>query len=145
MSQKIIPLNGPKTGALPAEHDFRLLVESVQDYAIFMLDVTGHIVSWNIGAERIKGYRSEEILGQHFSRFYTREARESGWPERELELAKAEGRFTDEGWRVRKDGSTFWASVVITALHNPDGTLRGLAKVTRDSTERRALEERTQD
>lgn len=149
MSQKIIPLNGPKTGAaLPirgAEHDFRLLVESVQDYAILMLDVTGRIVTWNIGAERIKGYRSEEILGQHFSRFYTREARESGWPERELELAKTEGRFTDEGWRVRKDGSTFWASVVITALHDPDGTLRGFAKVTRDLTERRTLEKRTQE
>lgn len=147
MAQNIIPMTTSpvESPSHKGEDNFRLLVESVQDYAILMLDPTGHIISWNVGAERIKGYRSTEIIGQHFSRFYTREAVESGWPDRELELAKAEGRFTDEGWRVRKDGTTFWASVVITALRAPDGTLLGFAKVTRDLTERRTLEERTQE
>jgi PAS domain S-box-containing protein len=127
------------------EDNFRLLVESVQDYAILLLDPNGIISTWNIGAERIKGYKADEIIGQHFSKFYTREAKESGWPDRELEMAAVQGRFTDEGWRVRKDGTSFWASVVITALHGPDGKLKGFAKVTRDLTERRALEERTQE
>ena len=97
------------------------------------------------GAERIKGYSSSEIIGQHFSRFYSHEAKESGWPQRELEIASAMGRFADEGWRVRKDGTQFWASVVITALRLDSGELRGFSKVTRDLTERRALEERTQE
>jgi PAS domain S-box-containing protein len=126
------------------EEIFRLLVEGVQDYAIFLLDSEGTVRTWNIGAERLKGYKAEEIIGQHFSCFYPGEARESHWPERELEIAAKEGRFSDEGWRIKKDGSTFWASVVITALHSADGELRGFSKVTRDLTERRNLEERTQ-
>ncbi len=125
---------------------FRLLVDSVQDYAIFLLNPDGIIMTWNAGAERIKGYKASEIIGESFERFYSRDPRESGWPKRELEIAKSVGRFTDEGWRVRKDGSTFWASVVITALRDPgSGELRGFSKVTRDLTERRALEERTQE
>jgi PAS domain S-box-containing protein len=120
-----------------------LLVESVKDYAIFLLDPEGKVATWNQGAERIKGYQANEIIGQHFSRFYPKEARESRWPDRELEIAAKEGRFADEGLRVRKDGSTFWAYVVITALRDSSGELRGFSKVTRDLTERRALEERT--
>jgi PAS domain S-box-containing protein len=122
---------------------FRLLVEGVKDYAIFLLDSQGRVATWNQGAERIKGYRAKEIIGEHFSRFYLKEAIESKWPERELEIASKEGRFSDEGLRVRKDGSTFWAHVVITALRDEDGTLRGFSKVTRDLTEKRDLEERT--
>jgi PAS domain S-box-containing protein len=113
------------------------MVESVQDYAIFMLDPGGHIVSWNRGAERIKGYREEEILGKHFSIFYTAKDRERNFPGHELVVAAREGRFEDEGWRLRKDGSRFWASVVITALHDEDtDELVGFGKVTRDLTER---------
>lgn len=122
---------------------FRLLVESVKDYAIFLLDPEGRIATWNEGAERIKGYKPDEIIGKHFSVFYPREAQESRWPDRELEIAAREGRFADEGPRIRKDGSTFWANVVITALRGPDGELRGFSKVTRDLTERRTMEERT--
>ena len=122
---------------------FRMLVESVKDYAIFLLDPDGRISTWNEGAERIKGYKAEEIIGQHFSCFYPQEAQESRWPDRELEIASKEGRFVDEGMRVRKDGSTFWANVVITALRDHSGELQGFSKVTRDLTERRALEERT--
>ena len=92
---------------------FRLLVEAVRDYAIFVLDPLGHVLTWNPGAEALKGYRSEEIIGKHFSQFYPEEAVHSGWPERELALAEKEGRFADEGWRLRKDGTTFWASVMI--------------------------------
>ncbi len=126
-----------------ADEIFRLLVDSVKDYAIFLLDPNGRVSTWNQGAERIKGYRAQEIIGEHFSRFYPREAIESKWPDRELEIASKEGRFTDEGLRVRKDGSTFWAYVVITALRDETGTLRGYSKVTRDLSERRDLEERT--
>jgi PAS domain S-box-containing protein len=121
---------------------FRLLVDGVKDYAIFLLDPKGIVATWNQGAERIKGYTAREIIGRHFSVFYPKEAYESGWPDRELEIAGKEGRFVDEGMRVRKDGSTFWASVVITALRDERGELRGFSKVTRDLTERRALEER---
>jgi PAS domain S-box-containing protein len=120
---------------------FRLLVECVKDYAIFMLTPEGRVATWNAGAEAIKGYRAEDIIGQHFSRFYEREAIERGWPEHELAMARATGRFEDEGWRLRKDGSRFWASVVITALHDRTGTLCGFAKVTRDLTARRQVEE----
>ena len=119
---------------------FRLLVEGVKDYAIFMLDPQGRVASWNRGAELIKGYRADEILGRHFSIFYPAEAIARGWPEHELQMAQAEGRFEDEGWRVRKDGSLFWANVVITALYDRDNQLRGFAKVTRDLTERRRVE-----
>lgn len=127
----------------PDDEIFRVLVESVKDYAIFLLDPTGRVATWNQGAERIKGYKGEEIIGQHFSRFYPKDAQESKWPERELEIAGKEGRFADEGLRIRKDGSSFWAHVVITALRDDFGNLRGFSKVTRDLTERRALEERT--
>jgi PAS domain S-box-containing protein len=122
---------------------FRLLVDSVKDYAIFLLDKDGRVATWNQGAERIKGYKANDIVGEHFSRFYPKEARESRWPDRELEIAAKEGRFVDEGLRVRSDGSTFWAYVVITALRDETGELRGFSKVTRDLSERRALEERT--
>ena len=121
---------------------FQLLVESVRDYAIFALDPNGFILSWNAGAERIKGYMADEIVGRHFSVFYPEEARRSGFPDYELEVARAVGRFEDEGWRVRKDGSQFWANVVITALCGDDGRLVGFAKVTRDLTERRLAQQR---
>ena len=121
---------------------FQLLVESVRDYAIFALDPNGIILSWNAGAQRIKGYEAEEILGQHFSVFYPEAARTSGFPQYELEVARAVGRFEDEGWRVRKDGTQFWANVIITALCAEDGTLVGFAKVTRDLTERRLAQQR---
>ena len=124
---------------------FRLLVESVRDYAIFVLDPQGFVLTWNEGARAIKGYTRDEIVGQHFSKFYLPEAVQTGWPTRELELAEKEGRFADEGWRVKKDGSSFWASVIITALRNSEGQLSGFAKVTQDLTERKQLEERTQD
>jgi PAS domain S-box-containing protein len=119
-----------------SEERFRLLVEGAQDYAIFMLDPQGNIASWNTGAERIKGYRAPEIIGQHFSIFYPVEAIEARWPQQELEIAEAEGRFEDEGWRLRKDGSRFWANVVITAVRDENGTLKGFSKITRDLTER---------
>jgi PAS domain S-box-containing protein len=124
-----------------SEARFRLLVETVRDYAIFMLDPTGHVATWNAGAERIKGYRADEIIGRHFSVFYPEERVAEGFPTYELEVAAREGRFEDEGWRIRKDGSRFWANVVITALRNASGELVGFAKVTRDLTERRAAEE----
>ena len=122
-----------------SEERFRLLVEGVQEYAIFMLDVNGMVATWNRGAERIKGYRGDEIIGQHFRKFYPQDAVESGWPDHELKVAAAEGRFVDEGWRVRKDGSKFWAHVTITALRDED-RLRGFAKLTRDLTERKRTE-----
>ena len=125
-----------------SEERFRLMVEGVQDYAIFMLDVDGIVVSWNAGAERIKGYSAEEACGMHFSSFYPPEDVDAGKPGEELRVAAAEGRVEDEGWRVRKDGSRFWAMVVITALRDSSGTLRGFGKVTRDFTERRRYEER---
>ncbi|MFI7419875.1 PAS domain S-box protein [Nonomuraea sp. NPDC049684] len=129
-----------------SEERFRLLVQNVVDYAIFMLDAQGRIVSWNAGAERIKGYHAEEIIGRHFSVFYPPEDVAAGKPAMELEVAVADGRWEEEGWRVRKDGTRFWASVVITALHDDRGELRGFGKVTRDLTERRnvsrALDER---
>jgi PAS domain S-box-containing protein len=120
----------------------RLLVESVQDYAIFALDPEGYILSWNAGAQRFKGYTADEIIGKHFSIFYPQEKIATKFPEYELREAARTGRFEDEGWRLRKDGSRFWASVVITALRDKTGTLVGFAKVTRDLTERRALQER---
>ena len=120
---------------------FRQLVRGVQDYAIFLLDREGHIVSWNRGAELLKGYSAQEIIGRHFSVFYPREAIERRWPEQELKMAAETGRFEDEGWRLRKDASRFWADVVITALRDDEGALRGFSKVTRDLTERRRQEE----
>ncbi|HEV2855762.1 MAG TPA: PAS domain S-box protein [Thermoanaerobaculia bacterium] len=119
---------------------FRLMVEGVRDYAIFMLDPNGYIMTWNAGAERIKGYTAGEIIGHHFSRFYPPDALARRWPEHELKVAKAEGRFEEEGWRLRKDGTPFWANVVITSLYDQEGRLRGFAKVTRDLTERKRIE-----
>ncbi|HEY4306187.1 MAG TPA: PAS domain S-box protein [Gemmatimonadaceae bacterium] len=120
---------------------YRLLVESVRDYAIFALDAKGNVLTWNAGAERFKGYKPHEIIGRHFSTFYTEEDKAAQKPERELEEATAHGRVEDEGWRIRKDGTRFWANVVITALRDPSGELVGFAKVTRDLSERRAASE----
>jgi PAS domain S-box-containing protein len=124
-----------------SEEMFRLLVGSVQEYAIFMLDPDGYITSWNAGARRIKGYEPHEIIGRHFSVFYPDEDRKAHKPERELEIARKSGSVIDEGYRVRKDGTTFWASVTITAVFDSTGVLRGFAKVTRDMTERKRAEE----
>jgi PAS domain S-box-containing protein len=123
----------------------QLLIDSVLDYAIFVLDPTGHILTWNAGAQRLKGWSAEEIIGRSFTNFYPPEVAASGWPQRELEYARRDGRFEDEGWRVRKDGSRFWANVVFTALRAPDGRLVGFAKVTRDLTARRAVEQQARE
>jgi PAS domain S-box-containing protein len=120
---------------------YNTLIRSVRDYAIFILDPSGHITSWNRGAQLIKGYTAEDIIGQHFSRFYPAAAVERGWPDHELNVARNEGRFEDEGWRVRKDGSTFWAHVIITALRDDKGALIGYGKITHDLTERRREQE----
>ncbi|HEY3480248.1 MAG TPA: PAS domain-containing sensor histidine kinase [Streptomyces sp.] len=136
--------NGPteQPGALaPPETVFTLLVTSVLDYGIFMLDPAGHVATWNAGAERIKGYRAEDIIGKHFSVFYPPEDIAARKPHLELESAIADGRLEDEGWRLRKDGSRFWANVVITPLFDKTSELRGFGKVTRDMTERRAAEQ----
>jgi PAS domain S-box-containing protein len=124
-----------------SEERFRLLVDAVQDYAIFMLDVQGYVSSWNTGAERIKGYAVSEIIGKHFSIFYPEEDIRAGKPQRELEIAAKEGRLEDEGWRLRKDGSRFWANVIITAIRNDAGRLIGFGKVTRDYTEKIKINE----
>ncbi|HVW71015.1 MAG TPA: PAS domain S-box protein [Steroidobacteraceae bacterium] len=118
-----------------------LLVETVKDYAVFVLDPQGNVASWNTGARLLNGYRPDEIIGKHFSTFYTDEARQRGWPQHELRMATIEGRFEDEGWRIRKDGSRFWANVVITALRDDGGKLLGFSKITRDLTSRRQSEE----
>ncbi len=141
MTQGALKTSAANRDARSDEIPFRLLVESVPDYAIFMLDADGCILSWNSGARRIKGYDAQDVIGRHFSLFYPREKIQEGWPEHELAVARATGRFEDEGWRVRKDGSRFWANVVISRIDNPDGTLRGFAKVTRDLTDRREHEE----
>ncbi len=131
----------PEAGTRESDERLRLMVEGVKDYAIFMLDPEGYVVTWNAGAERLKGYTAQEIIGQHFSRFYPEEAIDRGWPNEELRRAIADGRIEDEGWRLRKDGTKFWASVIITALRDATGVLRGFGKVTRDLTERRQAEE----
>jgi len=123
-----------------SEDPFRLLVQSIVDYAIYMLDLNGYVTSWNAGAERIKGFQTDEIVGQHFSKFYTDEDREAGLPQTVLETARREGKYEGEGWRVRKDGTRFWASVVVDRINNEDGKLVGFAKITRDMTERREAE-----
>jgi PAS domain S-box-containing protein len=125
-----------------SEQQFRLLVQGVTDYAIYMLDPEGIVSSWNPGAERIKGYSSPEIIGQHFSRFYTEEDRTAGAPQRALETAARAGRFENEAWRIRKDGSRFWAHVVLDAIHADDGAIVGFAKITRDITERKEGEQK---
>jgi PAS domain S-box-containing protein len=144
-SPPTVPIDrGHSIGSNEPSELFRLLVEGVRDYAIFVLDPDGHVLTWNPGAEALKGYRRDEIVGKHFSIFYKPEAVQSGWPDRELLLAQKEGRFSDEGWRVRKDGTSFWASVTISALRSPEGNLTGFAKVTQDLTERRKADERVQ-
>ncbi len=131
---------GRRKGELPLEL-YRLVVDQTTDYAVFVLDIEGRILSWNLGAERIKGYRADEIIGRHFSIFYPREAVDRGWPAHELKVATTDGRFEDDGWRVRKDGSRFWANVVITALRDETGKLVAFSKITRDLSERRLQEE----
>jgi PAS domain S-box-containing protein len=131
----------PEWATLEEQNQFRLLVESVQDYAIFVLDPVGIILSWNPGAERIKGYEAQEVIGKHFSCFYTAEDCQRGKPDLGLKTSAAKGRFEDEGWRLRKDGSKIWASVVITALRDKTGRLLGFGKVTRDLTERKNAED----
>src|SRR5215204_2876935 len=134
------------SGALPDQRAdepaelYRLLVASVRDYAIFALDPHGHVLTWNAGAAHLKGYQPHEIIGRHFSVFYSAEEVAAGKPQMELVVASREGRFEDEGWRVRKDGSLFWANVIVTALRGERGEVVGFAKVTRDLTERRAAE-----
>jgi PAS domain S-box-containing protein len=128
-----------------SEEQFRLLVQGVTDYAIFMLTPDGRVSSWNAGAQRIKGYRPEEIIGEHFSRFYAEEDRRAGVPRTALETAARDGRFEKEGWRIRKDGSKFMASVVIDPIRAPDGTLLGFAKITRDITERKEADRALQE
>ena len=130
---------------LESERRFRILVEGVIDYAIYMLDPSGIIVNWNPGAQRLKGYTADEIVGQHFSKFYSKEDRRTGLPARVLETATREGRYEAEGWRIRKDGSRFWALVIIDAIRNEKGGLEGFAKVTRDVTERRAAQDTLRD
>src|SRR5437762_10379431 len=122
-----------------SERNFRLLVEGVSDYALYMLDPNGVVTSWNAGGHRIKGYSSREIVGQHFSRFYTEADRAGGKPQRALKTAREQGRYEEEGWRVRKDGTFFWASVIIDPIRE-NGKLVGFAKITRDITERREAE-----
>lgn len=122
-----------------SEERFRLIVDGVKDYAIFMLDPSGYVVSWNTGAKATKGYEAHEIIGKHFSVFYPAEVAATGFPDQELKIAREVGRFEDEGWRLRKDGSRFWASVIITALFDETGRHRGFAKITRDLTERRRI------
>ena len=139
-----VPIGRPRGTAAEPPDLFRLLVESIRDYAVFVLDPQGRVITWNPGAQALKGYTRDEIVGIHFSKFYHPEAVASGWPERELVLAQKEGRFADEGWRVRKDGTSFWASVIITPLTSPDGKLTGFSKVTQDLTDRRQAEERVQ-
>jgi PAS domain S-box-containing protein len=131
--------------SINVEQHFRLLVDAVTDYAIFMLDPQGRITSWNHGAERMKGYRAAEIIGKHFSCFYPDEDVRAGKPERELEAAAREGTYEEEGWRLRKDGSRFWADVAITALRDHRGVLVGFAKITRDATERLRADERQRE
>lgn len=126
---------------LTSEDHYRLLIDGIRDYAIFMLDPEGHVVSWNNAAERIKGYTAAEITGQHFSRFYPEVEKSAGKPAMELRIAAAEGRFEEEGWRVRKDGTLMWANVIITALRDATGMLIGFAKVTRDISEKKRLSE----
>jgi PAS domain S-box-containing protein len=132
--------NAVRTPLRQSEEHFETLVSGVEDYAIFLLSPEGHVTTWNIGAERIKGYKPEEIIGKHFSVFYPPEALKPDWPAHILRTAAKEGKFADEGWRVRKDGSKFWASVVVTALRAQNGELRGFLKITGDLTERRKIE-----
>jgi len=131
---------GQESVDISTSDPFRLLVQSIVDYAIYMLDPQGFVTSWNAGAERIKGFQTEEIVGQHFSKFYTEEDRAAGMPKKVLETAREEGKYEGEGWRVRKDGSRFWASVVVDRINDENGKLIGFAKITRDMTDKRAAQ-----
>src|SRR5438067_1906058 len=126
---------------LTDERRYQYLISGISDYAIYMLDPNGHVSSWNAGANRFKGYLAQEILGEHFSRFYTPEDREAGTPARALQTALTEGKFEAEGWRVRKDGSRFWAHVIIDAIRDEQGALLGFAKITRDLTEKKKADQ----
>jgi PAS domain S-box-containing protein len=137
--QDVTAQRAAEEGLRLSEARFRLLVENVEDYAIFMLDTDGHIASWNPGAERIKGYTESDIVGRHFRAFYPPELQAAKHPEHELELALRDGHYEEEGWRVRKDGSRFWANVLITAIHDGDGRHVGFAKITRDNSERQEM------
>lgn len=132
---------GPAGARAATEKMLQALVNNVQDYAVILLDPEGKVLSWNAGAERLKGWKAEEIIGQHFSRFYPPEEAARGKAAEELKAAAAQGRFEDEGWRMRKDGTRFWANVVVTALRGEKGELWGYGKLTRDLTERRQAEE----
>ena len=134
-----------ETPQIAAEREMlQLLVANLKDYAIIMLDPKGNVLTWSSAAEQLKGWKASEIIGQHFSRFYPVEDVQKGKTEMELQLAMQNGRFEDEGWRVRKDGSRFWANVIVTCLRTTDGQVRGFGKITRDLTERRLAEERSQ-
>src|SRR5713101_2848185 len=134
--------NGIGPGLQTTAEHFRMLVQNMKDYAIIILDTDGRVASWNPGSETILGYRSSEIIGQHFSRFFPSEEVQSGKPEMELKMATAEGRSEDEGWRIKKDGSRFWANEVITVLRDQNGSVHGFGKVMRDLTERKRAEEK---
>src|SRR5579884_1998742 len=135
--------SAPRVNPLSEQADMiQLLVDTVREYAIILLDRDGKVLTWNNAAQRLKGWHADEIIGQHFSRFYPQEDIDKGKTQMELEVAAREGRFEDEGWRVRKDGTRFWANVILTALRDKNGNLQGFGKVTRDLTERRAAEEK---
>src|SRR6516164_8303216 len=127
--------------SLTEEGRYRLLIEAVTDYAIYLLDSSGVVTTWNPGAQRFKGYTAGDIIGQHFSRFYTEQDQKDGLPSRALEIARRDGKFEAEGWHVRKDGSTFWAYVVIDPIRDPSGEIIGYAKITRDLTERKEAQD----
>src|SRR5690242_5718991 len=135
------PKSGPPGPPASTARMLQALVNNVQDYAVILLDPGGKVLTWNAGAERLKGWKPEEIIGQHFSRFYPPEEAARGKAEQELKTAAEHGRFEDEGWRMRKDGTRFWANVVVTALRGENGELWGFGKLTRDLTERRQAEE----
>jgi PAS domain S-box-containing protein len=137
-----MPVQPPRTLSDLTQSDrFEILIDAVKDYAIYLLDAEGNVATWNTGAERFKGYKADEIVGQHFSRFYTEEDRAIGMPGRALQTAATEGRFEAEGWRVRKDGSRFWTHVVIDPVIGDQGAVIGFAKITRDVTDKRAADE----
>jgi PAS domain S-box-containing protein len=140
-----LELAGVPEEDLVPQDTFRLLVQSIVDYAIYMLDPKGYVTSWNAGAERIKGFRADEIVGKHFSTFYTEEDRKAGMPDKVLETARREGKYAGEGWRVRKDGSRFWASVAVDRINDEKGKLIGFAKITRDMTEKREAQLRLEE
>ena len=135
------PAPRPAGGGVSDASRFQLLVQGIVDYAIYMVSREGIVTSWNAGAQRIKGYEPDEIIGQHFSRFFTPEDRSAGLPQRALAIARQVGRFESEGWRVRKNGSRFWVSAVLDAIHDEDGAFIGFAKITRDLTERQAAQQ----